>query len=989
MTAFALGSIYAMAGLCVAAAANNLSAGLRSPPDRRYLLLAALCVLMIPYAVFQAATMQAQSTESYIFSLRMNFACSLLFFALFHWFIAEYSGIRPRPLLYSLSLAFTVLLGVNMVLPYSLYYGDFYGIEGMTLPWGEVAVKGVGEIDPLNWWSALLVTAMACEVAFAIYATRFGKRRLTDGKIRLLILGLALFLLSVIQGSMARLGLLEFPDMGAFGFLSLVVIISWDMSRETREQLIASEHKFRSLVEQSPISMQFLSPDGTISSVNPAWEKLWGTKLEDLQNHSVLEHVKELEQIQAQSLRRGLNGEIVEVPPQFYSADALNVAGKPIGEKWIRNYIYPIRDQLGQVTSLVALNEDVTEQKRLEEAIRSISAGISATSSAEFFQLLVLSLSEIFQAKYAYVGAIDEQDPDRMQALAFAGEGKLQPGFSYQISPTPSAEVLARGTCVFPSGLQEAYPDSQIVTDSDAVSYIGTRLRDARGKPLGILVIADDKPNEASDLAREILDIFAGRAGTELSRLQAERHIRNLAYYDYLTGLANRAHMHERLSETLREVRSGSNSCAFLLIDLDHFKTINDALSHDVGDEVLRAVGRRLVDVVGKRGFTARLGGDEFAVLLTRLAPSSEETANLAGELARQILDKLLSPLFVEERAFTLGASIGVVLFPQGGETELDILRHADMALYRAKHLGRGTIEFYTPEMQETAARRLAMEDGLRRAIGNNELELYFQPQVDASGQVVGAESLLRWQHPEMGNVLPENFIPIAEETGLIHSIGRWVLDQACARLAQWKNSGAKYAGYLSINVSPWQFNRADFVDQVRHILKTHQLDPGSIMLELTETALLYDLEDTIERLAALRELGIRIALDDFGTGYSSLAYLRDLPLDQLKIDKSFIAELSEAVEHPMVESMIAIGAHMKIPVVAEGVETPAQHDILLGYGCSHFQGYFFSRPMPAADFLQWLCRLPEQPAGESRGELGRGATGARVIAGGAKNSIG
>ncbi len=955
MTSFALGSIYALAGLCAAAAFNNLSMGLHPPRDKRYLLLAALCLTMIPYAVYQAVTMQAQSAEAYIHALRMNFACSLAFFALFHWFIAEYSGIRPRLLLWALSLAFAVLLVVNAVLPYSLYFGSFSGIRATTLPWGEIAVKGVGVVDPYNWWSALLVTAVGCEIAFAIHATRKGKRKLTFGKTRFLVLGLLLFMLSVMQGTMARLGLLDFPDLGAFGFLSLMVIISWDMSRETREQLIASEHKFRSLVEQSPISMQFLSPGGQITSVNPAWEKLWGAKLEELEGYSLWQDQTHLEKVHMESLQASMAGQAIEFPPLYYAEGSLNVAGKPIGEKWIRNYIYPIRDQLGEVTSLVALNEDITEHMRLEEAIRSISAGISATSSAEFFQMLVLSLTDIFQSKYAYVGAIDEHDPDRMRALAFAGEGRLQPGFSYQISPTPSAEVLASGTCVYPSGLQEAYPDSEIVTESDAVSYIGTRLCDAGGKPLGILVIADDKPNEASDLAREILDIFAGRAGTELCRLQAERHIRKLAYYDYLTGLANRAHMHERLSDTLRDVRSGNYGCAFLLIDLDHFKTINDALSHDVGDEVLRAVGRRLVDVVGERGFTARLGGDEFAVLLTRLTPSSEEAAKVAGELAKQILDKLLSPLFVEERAFTLGASIGVVLFPQSGETELDIMRHADMALYRAKHLGRGTIEFYSPEMQETAARRLEMEDGLRRAIGNNELELYFQPLVDAAGQVVGAESLLRWQHPEMGNVLPEKFIPIAEETGLIHSIGRWVLDQACARFAEWKKSAPHYTGYLSINVSPWQFNRADFVDQVRHVLKTYHLDPGSIMLELTETALLYDLEDTIERLAALRQLGIRISLDDFGTGYSSLAYLRDLPLDQLKIDKSFIAELSAAVEHPMVESMIAIGDHMKIPVVAEGVETTVQRDILLGYGCKRFQGYLFGRPMPAADFIRWI----------------------------------
>lgn len=257
--------------------------------------------------------------------------------------------------------------------------------------------------------------------------------------------------------------------------------------------------------------------------------------------------------------------------------------------------------------------------------------------------------------------------------------------------------------------------------------------------------------------------------------------------------------------------------------------------------------------------------------------------------------------------------------------------------------------------MQVAAINRFHLEEGLRLAIVNNELELYFQPQVDDAGRMIGAEALLRWHHPELGDIAPDTFIPVAEETGLIHSIGGWVFDQSCARLADWIRRGVPFIGHLSVNVCPWQFARPDFVEQICGALTTHRVDPGRLMLELTETALLYDLEATIDKLKELRALGIRVSLDDFGTGYSSLAHLRDLPLDELKIDKTFIKELNISSKHPLVESMIAIGQHMGLAVIAEGVETKIQRDVLIQLGCECFQGYLFARPLPEGDFLQWL----------------------------------
>jgi EAL domain-containing protein (putative c-di-GMP-specific phosphodiesterase class I) len=277
------------------------------------------------------------------------------------------------------------------------------------------------------------------------------------------------------------------------------------------------------------------------------------------------------------------------------------------------------------------------------------------------------------------------------------------------------------------------------------------------------------------------------------------------------------------------------------------------------------------------------------------------------------------------------------------------------MALYRAKNQGRGNVQFYLPDLLTAATSRLHLEEGLRHVIANRELKLHFQPQVDHHGNMIGAEALLRWHHPDMGDIPPTTFIPVAEETGLIHPIGRWVLDQACASLKSWLKAGIPFHGHLSINVCPWQFVHTDFVTLVQECITHHQIDPQWLMLELTETALLYDLEDTIAKLKALRSLGLKISMDDFGTGYSSLAYLKDLPLDQIKIDRAFISELDSTQKHPLVETMISIGRHMQLDVIAEGVETEMQRKILVELGCVNFQGYFFSLPLPENEFAEWL----------------------------------
>ena len=940
--------LYLLAGIGLYAGITHISAGLKNLHDPAHVLFAGMTFLALPFAFSYMLTLKASSVDGYASALRWNLAIVMLFQVLFVWFVALYTKIRPFPLLAGLTLLFTVMFLVNLIQPYNLQYENISALRALSLPWGEIITRPVGQT---NKWFYVSSTGTLISLFYALHAFVMHYRRERSFATLGMMFALGLFTVSAAEGTLVRLSAVDFIELGPIGFLGMVIAMSAVLSVETRQRLRDSELRFRSLVEQSPFSIQVLAADGRTRLVNRAWEKLWGIKGESLEDYNIFED-RQLEKLGVMPLiKKGFSGP-AEIPPTAYDPSQNPVVKGPFSDRWVRAYIYPIMDQIGKVTEAVLMHEDVTEKKRVEDAIRLIAAGVSQTTGERFFRQLVKSLASLFDADYAFIGLLDEKDEHRVNTLAIFAHGEMAPEMSYSLLGTPCANVVNLGTCAYPRDVQSLFPEDDLLAKMGVESFIGAPIRDGEGNPIGLIEILDSRPMEAIEQVREILEIYASRAGAELLRQRAESHIRRMAYQDYLTGLASRAHLHERLSEALRQARLSGEKGALLLIDLDHFKTINDALGHDVGDEVLRAVGRRLTDAVGEHAFLARLGGDEF-VALTIAEGRDAESAALG--LAGRIMEKLASPLFVGERAFNIGASIGVVLFPENGESELDIMRHSDMALYRAKSQGRGFIQLYLPSLQAQATNRLLIEEGLRRAIANEELDLYFQPQVDSSGQMVGAEALLRWKHPELGNVPPSVFIPVAEETGLIHEIGGWVFSQSCARLNEWLGKGIPFAGQLSINVCAWQFARPDFISQLCRALETHGMDASLLVLELTESALLYDLDETIGKLKTLRGLGFGIALDDFGTGYSSLAYLKDLPLDKIKVDKSFVGEIASASEHPLVESMIAIGRHMKLGVIAEGVETEEQREILSRLGCEHFQGYLFSRPLPENRFVEWM----------------------------------
>jgi diguanylate cyclase (GGDEF)-like protein/PAS domain S-box-containing protein len=961
-----ISSIFVLAGVCLYAAISHLSVALRKPFNKTHFHFAFLCLAVAFLTYAQTQAYQAHSVAVYISALRWNLALILIAFIFLAWFIADFTRVQPKVYLIGITLLFSGLFLQNLYAPYTLQYSEITHLKFLHLPWGEVVTEAVGR-NGLAF--KLGVLAVLITFGFAIYSLVRSWRREHRRTTLAMLLAIAIFLLAGIEGIGVRSAAINFIHLGWFGFLAMVVMMSVVLNHDTQKRLRDSERRFRSLVEQSPFSIQVLSPDGHTRQVNPAWEQLWGVKLDDIACYNILED----QQLKAKGIMpyiaQGFAGKAAELPPVNYNPRENTTLLGPESKRWVRSYIYPITDETNTIHDVILMHEDVTDRKRVEDAIRLIAAGVSSAIGDQFFKQLVLNLSRVFDADYTFIAMQDRSDPNRINTLAICANGKIDADRSFNLAGSPFGFILQQGTSIYSKDVQFVFPGDRFLSETNTQALIGTPLHDNEYQ-IGLLAVLMSKPLTYVKQAREIIEIFAVRAVTELHRQRTQAHIRHLAYQDYLTGLANRAQMHEYLTTVLRRARQTHIEGALLLIDLDHFKTINDALGHDVGDDVLRAVANRIRESCNDNVFLARLGGDEFVALLESAEHDiKNQFQQSVLTLAQRIMAQLASPVFAGDRAFTIGASIGIVHFPEDGETDLDVLRHADMALYHAKNKGRGNIQVYLPDLEIAATNRLQLEAGLRHAITQQELELYFQPQVNADYQTFGAEVLLRWHHPEFGDIPPSAFIPVAEDTGLIHNIGAWVFHQACASLTRWLQAGLAFDGHLSINVCPWQFARPDFVADVREALQKHQVDPQHLMLELTETALLYDLNEAIEKLKSLRQLGLRIALDDFGTGYSSLAYLRDLPLDQLKIDKNFVSELSSTVEHPLVGSMIAIGKHMKLAVVAEGVETESQRDKLSELGCEHFQGFLFCHPLPEQEFVAWLNdnkHLPRQTAQKS-----------------------
>lgn len=455
---------------------------------------------------------------------------------------------------------------------------------------------------------------------------------------------------------------------------------------------------------------------------------------------------------------------------------------------------------------------------------------------------------------------------------------------------------------------------------------------------------------------------------TDLSeQKRAQQEIDRLAFRDVLTGLANRTLLHELLGDAAHQAAQQQHHAALLLLDWDNFKVLNDSLGLPQGDALLRLMGERIQAAVGAQGTVARPGGDEFAIVLHDVGASAAHAGALAEAAGERILHALREPCQIGGSTYQGSASMGIVLFAGDGADPDALLKQAELAMYQAKQGGRGSLHFFDPRLELAVAERMRVQRELRAGIAAGELRLHYQPQVAFHGArllVEGAEALVRWQHPERGLLAPGHFIALAEETGLIAPLGRWVLQTACAQLATWKAQPGFESLVLAVNVSAAQFLDPGFAQEVLALLARTGAPPERLKLELTESLLVQDAQAVIATMTALRAHGIRFSLDDFGTGYSSLAYLKRLPLDQLKIDQGFVRDLETDPNDAAIAQSVAALAHgLGLAVIAEGVETASQRDLLAAMGCTHYQGYYYSKPLPLADFEAWRLRQTDAAA--------------------------
>jgi len=454
-------------------------------------------------------------------------------------------------------------------------------------------------------------------------------------------------------------------------------------------------------------------------------------------------------------------------------------------------------------------------------------------------------------------------------------------------------------------------------------------------------------------LALSILDSrMASKTAKMAASLQrANDELQRIALLDPLTKLPNRVLLEDRIEQAVAQAERSKLNCAVIFVDLDRFKTINDSLGHTVGDDLLRAVGARLQSLVRAEDTVSRLGGDEFVILLREVMNTAD-----ALEVGNKMLMELREPFRAQEKELFITPSIGISMYPLNGHTAQMLITQADAAMYNAKQGGRNSCRLFASEMSTFFPERLTLENDLRHALARRQFELHYQPKVDLlSDRMMGMEGLLRWRHPTKGLIGPAEFIPLAEDTGLIVPIGRWVIEEACAQNKAWQRAGLPHLR-VAINISAVQFRQRDLLDTIKHALETSGLSPAFLEVELTETVVMQNASQAIVTLEKLSEMGIQVSIDDFGTGYSSLSYLKRFPIDKLKIDRSFIRDISsDSNDAAIVRATIALAHSLRLRVIAEGVETEDQLQFLRAVGCDEYQGFYKSKPVPAADFARQM----------------------------------
>ena len=624
------------------------------------------------------------------------------------------------------------------------------------------------------------------------------------------------------------------------------------------------------------------------------------------------------------------------------------------------------RDDEGQIIGALAFGRDITElkqQEALEETRLRIFEKLADGALLPEILELVVAYAEKFRPGFLVSIMLLTEDEKHLKSIcapslpqkynsAIDGMEIGDETGSYGSAVWRAETIIAEDIRVHPHW--KNYKD--LAEQYELISCWSEPIFNSIGKILGSLAVYRHEPGHPNDGDIKLMRESGYLAALAIERKQAEQTIHNLAFFDPLTKLPNRRLLQDRLQHTMVSSERSQRHGAILFIDLDKFKELNDSRGHDLGDLLLTEAAQRLLDCVREDDTVARLGGDEFVIVLNDLSKDKDQAAIQAENVAEKMRVSITEPFSLNNFEYHGSPSIGITLFLGNKFTADELLKRADMAMYQAKKSGRNTLRFFDPETHAAMEKRIAFENDLRHAVPQNQLRLYFQMQVNQNSNIVGAEALLRWQHPEKGMISPLQFIPVAEETGLIVEIGYWVLETACAQLKVWESRENTSHLQLAVNISARQFRQVDFVEQLRRILQKSQINPARLKLELTESLLVDNVSETIARMLILKEMGLHFSMDDFGTGYSSLSYLSQLPLDQLKIDKSFVQNMSaNPADAVIVQTIIGLGKILLLDVIAEGVETILQREFLEANGCLMYQGYLFGIPVPIHDFEKIL----------------------------------
>lgn len=910
--------LFLLAGIMLYAAVHHFAFAIIPPRNPMQLVFSAMCLLAASIAISHAHVLEAGGIPQFVEALKWNIGFMLLFVVLFLWFVALYTGQYLKRFMIGLSAWFAVLIVVNQTLPNSIQYERVEKFYSHLLPWGERLARVEGNH---GYWVYAAVASIMVVFGYALHAMSrkyLKSRQFAD---MCMLCAISLLLGGASLGILVRLDIIHFVEPGPITILAMVIVMSVALTSETQHRLRMSERRFRSLVEQSPFSIQVMVPDGYTRLVNHAWEKLWGVKLEQIAGYNILQDKQLIEKGVMRHIEKGFSGEAAVVPPVVYNpADNPVVAG-PVRSRWVASNIYPIKDESGTIVDVILVHQDITEHKLVEDSLRE--------SEMRFRSVIEQAPVGMSFSRDGYTLDVN---PAFLKMFGYddVSEVRGQPVIN-RIAPHCRVEMQER---IIRRSMGEP--------TETTYETIGLR-KDGSQFPLFISaqrVMLNDGP-----ISSAFLFDFT-------ERKSAEKKINQLAFYDPLTGLPNRQLLIDRLQHALVSAARRGRWTALLLIDLDNFKTLNDSLGHATGDLLLQQVPERLAQCVREDDTVARFGGDEFVVILEDLGESTMEAAAQTEAIGEKILAALSQPCQLGTHEYRCTASIGATLFSDNQQTIDELLKQADIAMYQAKRNGRNLLRFFDPQMQDTINERAVLEGKLHKAIENNQLRLYYQVQVDSTGHAVGAEALIRWENPEAGMVSPDKFIPLAEDTGLILPIGERVLDAACAQLKKWEHSDLTRRLILSVNISAKQFLQTDFATQVVAAMRRYRITPELLKLELTEGMLLENIEDIIVKMEQLRKDGVRFSLDDFGTGYSSLQYLKRLPLDQLKIDQSFVRDIAiDSSDRTIVSTIIVMAQTLGLEVIAEGVETEAQRQLLLDMKCMHYQGHLFGKPVPAEQF--------------------------------------